>query len=279
MVAMGGGPEAPLRQGETRRHLLLCVLPWPEKDAEKSIAAIKDEFPNLDVHYIPEPFFEKHEDRGKVAVPEELQKHADFIATLSWLPETTSKVPNLKFIQCFSAGINLLAEHPVYKDSDIPFTTASGVHGPQIAEWVVMTDLIHSHRYLTLYEAQKQKEWQQAKGMDIEDRVGKRVGILGYGSIGRQGKSRSFLYTSSGFVYSSKDLARVAKAMGMDVIAYTASPRPTPESRRDDGFIVPGTGDPDGVFPSAWYSGTDKESLHDFLRQGIDLLVLAVPLT
>jgi hypothetical protein len=67
--------------------------------------------------------------------------------------------------------------------------------------------------------------------------------------------------------------------MGSDVIAYTASPRKTPESRRDDGFIVPGTGDAEGSIPSAWYSGLDKESLHEFLRQGIDLLVLCVPLT
>jgi hypothetical protein len=74
-------------------------------------------------------------------------------------------------------------------------------------------------------------------------------------------------------------VARVAKAMGSDVIAYTASPRPTPESRRDDGFIVPGTGDPDGSIPSAWYSGLDKKSLHEFLAQEIDLLVLCVPLT
>ena len=74
-------------------------------------------------------------------------------------------------------------------------------------------------------------------------------------------------------------VARVAKAMAMDVIAYTASPRPTPESKRDDGFIVPGTGDPDGSFPSAWYSGLDQESLHKFLKQEIDLLVIAVPLT
>lgn len=74
-------------------------------------------------------------------------------------------------------------------------------------------------------------------------------------------------------------VARVAKAMGSDVIAYTASPRPTPESRRDEGFIVPGTGDPEGEFPSKWFSGLEKEKLHEFLRQGIDLLVLSVPLT
>lgn len=73
--------------------------------------------------------------------------------------------------------------------------------------------------------------------------------------------------------------ARVCKAMGMDVIAYTASPRPTPESKKDDGYIVPGTGDKDGTIPSAWYSGTDTASLHNFLSQDIDVLLVSVPLT
>ena len=56
----------------------------------------------------------------------------------------------------------------------------------------------------------------------------------------------------------------------MDVIAFTATPRSTPESKIDNGFIVPGTGDPDGSIPSSWYSGLDKESLHHFLSQDID---------
>ena len=67
--------------------------------------------------------------------------------------------------------------------------------------------------------------------------------------------------------------------MGMDVLAYTASPKPTPESRKDHGFIVPGTGDPDGAIPSAWYSGLDKASLHNFLKQDLDMLMIGVPLT
>ena len=66
----------------------------------------------------------------------------------------------------------------------------------------------------------------------------------------------------------------------MDVIAYTASPRKTPESKKDKGkYIVPGTGDPDGLIPSAWYSGLDKASLHNFLSQSIDILLVSVPLT
>jgi phosphoglycerate dehydrogenase-like enzyme len=73
--------------------------------------------------------------------------------------------------------------------------------------------------------------------------------------------------------------ARVCKALGLDVIAYTASPRTTPESKKDRGYIVPNTGDADGTLPSEWYSGVDKASLHRFLSQDIDVLLVAVPLT
>lgn len=67
--------------------------------------------------------------------------------------------------------------------------------------------------------------------------------------------------------------------MGMEVIAYTATPKDTPEKKADHGFVVPGTGDRDGHIPSEWYSGLDKKSLHNFLAQDIDILLIAVPLT
>ena len=65
----------------------------------------------------------------------------------------------------------------------------------------------------------------------------------------------------------------------MDVYAYTASKRDTAEKKRDNGYIVPGTGDKEGLVPSKWFSGTDKESLHDFLGSGLDVLVVSLPLT
>ena len=74
-------------------------------------------------------------------------------------------------------------------------------------------------------------------------------------------------------------MARLGKAMGMDVYAYTATPKDTPEKRADNGYIVPGTGDPDGSIPSKWFSGLDKKNLHNFLQQDIDVLVLTLPLT
>ena len=64
----------------------------------------------------------------------------------------------------------------------------------------------------------------------------------------------------------------------MRVLVYTAQPRLTAESRKDTGFIIPGTGDPDGLIPEAWYSGRDRSSLHSFLAQGLDHLVVSLPL-
>jgi phosphoglycerate dehydrogenase-like enzyme len=160
-----------------------------------------------------------------------------------------------------SAGADHVVKSPIFHGTDIIFTTSSGIHGPQIGEWVIMTMLTQNHHYNALYEQQKKQEWKRWEDVtSVRDYAGQRLGVLGYGSIGRQA-------------------AHVAKALGMDVIAYTASPRDTPEKRKDDGFIVPGTGDPDGVIPSKWYSGVSKESLHDFLKQDIDVLLVAVPLT
>jgi phosphoglycerate dehydrogenase-like enzyme len=119
----------------------------------------------------------------------DLTTRASYLATLFWLPKDGKALPNAELIQFFSAGTNHVAQHPIYTDSKIPLCSANGVHGPQIAEWVVMMDLVHSHRFPRLYDLQKEKTWSQKEGMNVSDRVGKRVGVLGYGSIGRQGKS------------------------------------------------------------------------------------------
>ena len=153
----------------------------------------------------------------------------------------------------------------LYTNSQLPITTVSGIHGPVIGEWVIMTMLVASHKYNLLHD------WQKARNYDVSpsgkaffapiaDRVSKRLGILGYGSIGRQ-------------------VARTAKSLGMDVVAFTMNPRDTPERRRDHGYVVPGMGDPEGQFPSAWFSGSDKESLHRFLDQDLDHLLVSIPLT
>ncbi|CAJ2506753.1 Uu.00g079390.m01.CDS01 [Anthostomella pinea] len=176
---------------------------------------------------------------------------------------TREQAPNLQLVQLQSAGANYILDNPLFKDTKIPFCTANGVHGPPISEWVICTYLAHQHRIPRFLDNMKEGKWDSEHGSDapdIQDAVSQRVGILGYGSIGRQ-------------------VARVATAMGMEVYAYTNRPRPTPESRHDDSYYVPGLGDPEGVLPSKWFSGTKPEEVDEFLSSGLDLLVLAVPLT
>lgn len=64
----------------------------------------------------------------------------------------------------------------------------------------------------------------------------------------------------------------------MEVYAYTARERDTPESRRHEGYIVPGTSDPDGTIPTKWFSGDPRTAINEFLAQDLDILVLSVPL-
>nr|POF19925.1 d-2-hydroxyacid dehydrogenase [Quercus suber] len=247
---MGGGPA---------KDRLLCTLPFAEpKDL---ISRLRSKFKDLDIHY----HFIDPAHAGD-PVPSSLYQDVTILCTLFTLPVKSSDAPKLELVHLFSAGSNQVQNSWIYKESnDITITTSSGIHGPQIAEWVVMTALVHSHRYNQLYEMQKQHRWgeRQSTGNDyhkVRDSVGRRLGVLGYGSIGRQ-------------------VGRVAQAMGMEVIAYTATPKDTAEKRRDDGYIVPGTGDADGTIPIEWYSGLDKASLHNFLSQNLDWLVITVPLT
>lgn len=104
------------------------------------------------------------------------------------LPSSPKLIPHVKFIQLASAGVNHLVNTPIYKNSDIPITTASGIHGPMISEWVIMQILSNSHKQKKLLEWQKEHKWAPHTEMGaLRDSVGMRLGVLGYGSIGRQG--------------------------------------------------------------------------------------------
>ncbi len=253
---MGGGTEKPKSED------LLIILPFPEPTKETE--RIRQKHPHIKVTYIqqnlkPEEVFAK----PLSSIPGSVYKDTTILVTLAALPPNPKQdAPNLDLVHFFSAGTNAFIHHPIYTSTDITLTTSSGVHGPQISEWIIMTLLVQSHKYNGMYEQQKKHNWSRGHTNlnAVRDMVGQRIGILGYGSIGRQA-------------------ARVCQAMGMEVLAYTATPKKTAESKKDKGFIVPGTGDIDGTIPKEWYSGLDKESLHHFLSRDLDVLLVSVPLT
>ncbi|MBT8489881.1 MAG: D-2-hydroxyacid dehydrogenase, partial [Deltaproteobacteria bacterium] len=81
---------------------------------------------------------------------------------------------------------------------------------------------------------------------------GETIGILGYGSIGRE-------------------IGRVAKSLGMRVLVYKRNP----SQKNDRGFVLPGTGDPDGSIPDLFYGPDD---LHGILNES-DIIVNVLPST
>src|SRR5438874_6138764 len=67
-------------------------------------------------------------------------------------------MPHLRLLQLTSAGVDGMQGHPVWR-SDVAIATASGVHGVQIAEHVLML-LLALRRHLPSYvAAQRRHEW------------------------------------------------------------------------------------------------------------------------
>lgn len=111
-----------------------------------------------------------------------------------------------------SAGVDHLLSSPIVKETRIPITNSSGIHGPPIAEWTVMNWLVASRKYIMMYEAQQRHEWSpiyHGKALSsIHDQVGARVGILGYGSIGRQSMLASLFFHPNCFLSFADNKSR-----------------------------------------------------------------------
>jgi phosphoglycerate dehydrogenase-like enzyme len=172
-------------------------------------------------------------------------------------PRDLSRAPALKWVQLHMAGVDALSDHPLYTDTAIPLTTTSGVHAASIAEYAITMLLALAHRVPRMVEWQARGGWppdEQRWPLFVPTEVrGATLGIIGYGSIGRE-------------------LARIAKAaFGMTVLACKRDP-----SRREDaGYALPGTGDPAGALPDEWFSPGEVTQL---LARS-DAVVLCAPLT
>jgi phosphoglycerate dehydrogenase-like enzyme len=155
------------------------------------------------------------------------------------------------------AGVNALVDHPIYTETTIPLTTTSGVHAATIAEYAVTMLLALAHRVSRMVEWQGRGGWpadEQRWPLFVPAEVrGATLGIIGYGSIGRE-------------------LARIAKAaFAMRVLACKRDP----SRRADEGYRLPGTGDPEGALPDEWLGPAQLDSL----LARADVVVLCAPLT
>lgn len=97
--------------------------------------------------------------------------------------EDIDKLPNLKWIQSFSAGVNT---YPMKKieERGIFLTNTSGIHGPQMSEHIMGMILAFSRALLPSIRIQKEKKW--TPDLQVQELGGKELLIVGAGSIGAE---------------------------------------------------------------------------------------------
>lgn len=166
----------------------------------------------------------------------ELLPQAEVAFGLKFPDKMIERSPNLKWIQVFLAGIDgfktkgLIPEH-------IVFTKTAGIQGTAMAEAIMIRMLMFAKQMLTYSQQKTTRTWERAESITLH---GKTLGIVGLGNVGTE-------------------LARLAKAFGMKVIANRRSAKKAGRARNVD-LLLP------------------SSHLHRLLAES-DFVALTLPLT
>ena len=185
-------------------------------------------------------------------VEQSLEESVEVLYT-SYLPADLGRASKLKWVQMHIAGVDNLLDHPIMK-SDILLTTASGIHAATIAEYVFASILSFNRWLPRMLYYQSRREWPRGrwKLFARPELRGSTLGIIGYGSIGRE-------------------VGRIGRCFGMRVVATKRSV----SQMRDIGYAAQGTGDREGALLDEAFP---PERLPEMLSL-CDYMVVAVPLT
>jgi len=185
--------------------------------------------------------------------PDDYSTTAEIIYAGGAVPKP-SQAPDLRWMQTHWAGVDHLRSSAIWQ-TDVTITTASGIHAPNIGQYTMAQLLVWANRIPAWLDHQRRKEWPTNDRWDtfvpreLRDQT---VGILGYGSIGRE-------------------IGRLAKAFGMQVLVTKRNAR----QLRDEGYTVPGTGDPEGTKADRIYP---TEATRSMVAE-CDFVIATLPLT
>ncbi len=142
----------------------------------------------------------------------ELLPTVDCLLVFSWpsllTRDNLQKMSRLRFIQSILAGVN----HIPFADLNKNVTVCSnaGAYSDEVAEYAWALLLSASKRIVELHNSIKEEKWTLKRtlesGKEVTILKDKTLGILGYGGIG-------------------VEVARMARAFGMRVYAYSRKPR------------------------------------------------------
>ena len=220
---------------------VLITLPF----TDEMVAALQEVSPRLALHVVVARRVEE--------VEAEAWKQAEVLYTNRLLP-TPEQAPRLKWIQFHWAGIDHAINAPIMDKPGLVATTLSGAAASQVAEFIVTMLLASGHHLPELLSLKQRSEWPRDRWERFSPRElrGSTVGIVGYGSIGRQ-------------------VARLLQAFGAEVLA-TKRDVMHPE---DPGYTAEGMGDPQGDLVRRLYP---PQALRGMLKE-CDFVVVIVPLT
>lgn len=183
----------------------------------------------------------------------EVWQRAEVLYTNVILP-LPDQVPNLRWLQFHWTGIDHAINHPLIQKPGLVITNLSGVGSPQMAEYAVMMALALGHRLPDLIVHQKRSEWPKDRWERFSplELRGSTVGIVGYGSVGRQ-------------------VAHLMHEFGVTLLATKRDVL----HPADTGYIPEGMGDPEGDFIYRLYP---PQALGSMLKE-CDFVIITVPLT
>jgi phosphoglycerate dehydrogenase-like enzyme len=185
-------------------------------------------------------------------LPEEILGDVEVLYTVRALPPPEA-VPSLRWVQFHYAGVDHVADDPLLR-SGVQITTLSGAAAPQMGEFVLMCILALGRRLPRMERDQAEKRWadnrfDRFRPMDLS---GSTVGIVGYGSVGRE-------------------VGRLCHAFGATVLATKRNLK----ALGDDGYRLDGRGDIGADIPDRLYPPQALKSMLSLC----DFIVLTVPLT
>ncbi len=186
-------------------------------------------------------------------IPAETWARTEVLYTGNILPEP-EQAPALRWIQFHFAGIDRYLDEPIIQKDDLQITTLSGAAAPQVAEHVLAMMLALSRKLPELLASQRKSEWPKDRFERFApfELNGKTIGIVGYGSIGRQ-------------------IARLLQPFGVTILATKRNGF----NPRDEGYVAEGTGDPQGDFIHRLYP---SQALCSMVK-ACHFIIVTVPMT
>jgi phosphoglycerate dehydrogenase-like enzyme len=212
---------------------------------DELLAKLSEISPRFNINVIPA--------RKVDEVPDEAWKSCEVLYTNRVIP-SPEQAPNLRWIQFHWAGVDHALDEPILNKPGLFATTLSGAAASQMSEYVLTMILALGHRLPDLIAHQKRADWprdrwERFSPLELRNST---VGIVGYGSIGRQ-------------------VARLLQPFGAQILATKRDAM----NPIDTEYIPDGMGDPQGDLVTRLYP---PEALRSLFKE-CDFVVITVPKT